>query len=332
MSLNENAYRLVRPFLDRAADVGAACHDRGGVRLLDCGVEEQGGIEAGLLMARAAVAGLGDVSLIPPVAAGDAYGGLWDDCQWPVVEITSSSPVAACLAAQYAGWKMAANGFYAMTSGPIRAAIGREALFDVIGRREHPRVAVGLLETASLPPADVCTSLAADAGVEPGQLLLLAARTASIAGSLQVVARSLETALHKLHEVGFDLTRIVAGRGVAPLPPVPADDMVAIGRTNDAILYGGLVTLEVTGDDADLSTIGPRSVSVDSAAHGELFATLFERAGRDFYALDPALFAPAVVEFVTVESGRRQRFGRLAADLVARSFTFPPASADTRGS
>jgi methenyltetrahydromethanopterin cyclohydrolase len=326
MSLNENAFRLVRPFLDRAADIGAACHDRAGVRLLDCGVRECGGTEAGLMMARAALAGLGDVSLVPPAEAGGSYRGLWDACPWPVVEVTSRSPVAACLASQYAGRKITANGFYAMASGPIRAAIGGEDLYEVIGLRERPRAAVGLLETSSLPPTDVCTALAADAGVEPGRLVLLAARTASIAGSLQVVARSLETALHKLHVGGFDLSRIVGGRGAAPLPPVPADDLVAIGRTNDAILYGGFVILEVTGDDSCLSAIGPHSISGDSPAHGEPFMTLFERAGRDFYALDPALFAPAVLEFVNVESGRRQRFGRLFTDLVTRSFNGPVAA------
>jgi methenyltetrahydromethanopterin cyclohydrolase len=236
------------------------------------------------------------------------------------VSVSTAAPVAACLAAQYAGWKVSSGGYFAMASGPMRAAIGREDLFDTIGLRERPEVAVGLLETAQLPPDDVCRQLAADAGVEPERLILLVARTASVAGSLQVVARSLETALHKLHDLKFDLARIVAGRGVAPLPPVPATDLVAIGRTNDAILYGGCVVLEVTGDDASLAAIGPRSVSGGSAAHGEPFLAMFERAGRDFFALDPAVFAPAVLEFVNVETGRRQRFGNLAADIVARSF------------
>lgn len=330
--MNETSHRLVWPLLDRAAEIGAACHERAGVRLLDCGVREPGGTEAGLLMARAALAGLGDVSLMPPAAAAAAYAGLWNACPWPVVTVASESPVAACLAAQYAGWKIATSDFFAMASGPIRAAIGREDLYDAIGFRESPAVAVGLLETSALPPVDVCSALAAAAGVEPEKLVLLAARTASIAGSLQVVARSLETALHKLHEVNFDLTRIVRGRGVAPLPPIPSDDLVAIGRTNDAILYGGFVTLEVTGDDASLTAIGPRSISGDSPSHGEPFAAVFEKAGRDFYAIDPALFAPAVVEFVNLDTGRRHRFGRLAADLVARSFAGPAAAATTPGS
>ena len=320
MSLNQAAFDLVRPWLARADGIGAASNRHGAAWVLDCGVEAPGGSEAGLLMARAALGGLGQVSLATADEAANAYGGLWNDLPWPVVSVSTAAPVAACLAAQYAGWKVSSGGYFAMASGPMRAAIGREDLFDTIGLRERPEVAVGLLETAQLPPDDVCRQLAADAGVEPERLILLVARTASVAGSLQVVARSLETALHKLHDLKFDLARIVAGRGVAPLPPVPATDLVAIGRTNDAILYGGCVVLEVTGDDASLAAIGPRSVSGGSAAHGEPFLAMFERAGRDFFALDPAVFAPAVLEFVNVETGRRQRFGNLAADIVARSF------------
>ena len=320
MSLNQAAFDLVRPWLARADGIGAASNRRGAAWVLDCGVEAPGGSEAGLLMARVALGGLGQVSLATADEAANAYGDLWNDLPWPVVSVSTAAPVAACLAAQYAGWKVSSGGYFAMASGPLRAAIGREYLFDTIGLRERPEVAVGLLETAQLPPDDVCRQLAADAGVEPERLILLVARTASVAGSLQVVARSLETALHKLHDLKFDLARIVAGRGVAPLPPVPATDLVAIGRTNDAILYGGCVVLEVTGDDASLAAIGPRSVSGGSAAHGEPFLAMFERAGRDFFALDPAVFAPAVLEFVNVETGRRPRFGNLAADIVARSF------------
>lgn len=317
MQLNEDAFRLVAPFVRRPEIIGAVRHDRGGVTLLDCGVAAAGGNEAGLAMARAALAARGDVGL----ESAAALAGAWPACPWPVVTTASSAPVAACLASQYAGWKVADAGFFAMASGPVRAAIAREPLYDHIGHRERPEHAVGVLETSRLPPPEVCLRLAADAGVRPDRLVLLAARSASAAGTLQVVARSLETALHKLHDLGFDLGRIRRGHGAAPLPPVPNDDLVAIGRTNDAILYGGHVVLEVTGDDASLAALGPRAVSAGSPAHGEPFLRIFERAGRDFYAVDPALFAPAVLELVNVETGARHRFGRPLPEVVARSFS-----------
>ncbi len=318
MGLNERGYEIAAGMVRRADALAVACHDRAGVRVLDCGVAAAGGDEAGLEMARVALGGAGSVTLLPAAeAAGEAA---WPGCPRPTVRVTSEQAVAACLAAQYAGWKVSADGYFAMASGPMRAAIGREDLFDDIGLRERPPVAVGLLEASRLPPADVCRDLATAAGVPPDKLLLLVARTASPAGTLQVAARSLETAIHKLHDLGFDLARIRGGSGTAPLPPVAADDLTAIGLTNDAILYGGSVVLEVEDAAAEVAELGPAAVSRASPAFGKPFKAVFEAAGRDFYAIDPALFAPARIEFVDMTSGMRQVFGSVEPAIVAASF------------
>jgi len=327
MLLNETALHVGERALAEAGALGIRVIDVAGVRVVDCGVRAPGSDTAGLALAEVALAGRGRVWLEPRGGRDDAFTAAWPGCPWPVVAVRSDEPVAACLAAQYAGWKVAGYaGFFALASGPIRAAIGREQLFDTIGLRERPSVAVGVLEAARLPPPDTCLELAAAAGVGPESLLLFVARTASPAGTLQVVARSLETALHKLHDLRFDLGRLVAGTGRAPLPPVAADDLGAIGLTNDAILYGGRVELAVRGDDPSLLDVGPRLVSSASAAYGEPFASLFAKAGGDFYALDPGLFAPAAVEFVNVETGRRHAFGAVAPEIVAASFATATAA------
>ena len=320
MGLNERGHEIAADLIRHAVEIGAACHEVGGVRLLDCGVDAQGSPAAGLGMARVALGGAGEVSLTEAAAADPAVAA-WPGCPWPTVRVTSDNAVAACLASQYAGWKVAVPGFFAMASGPMRAAIGREHVFDDIGLRERPTVAAGLLETAKLPPAEVCRDLAAAAGVTAEKLILLVARTASQAGTLQVVARSLETAIHKLHDLGFDLGRIRGGSGTAPLPPVAADDLAAIGRTNDAVLYGGSVVLELTGGDDDLAEIGPQAISRASPAFGAAFRAIFEAAGGDFYAIDPALFAPARLELVNIETGWRQAFGGVEPGIICDSFT-----------
>jgi methenyltetrahydromethanopterin cyclohydrolase len=330
-TLNESGLAIVERALPEARHLAIAVETIAGTRVIDCGVHARGSDAAGLMLAEAAMAGRGAAWLEPPERPDAAFAAVWPACPWPVVAVQSDTPVAACLAAQYAGWKVAASGYFAMASGPIRAAIGREELFDTIGCRERPVVAVGLLESDRLPPPDVCRDLAAAAGVAPASLVLLVARTASPAGTLQVIARSLETALHKLHELHFDVARIERGTGRAPLAPVAAGDLAAIGRTNDAILYGGHVTLEVRGDDASLAEIGPRVVSRASPAYGEPFAALFAKAGGDFYALDPALFAPASIEFVNLDTGRRQRFGGVAPEIVAASFTVTGVAAMPAG-
>jgi len=327
MNLNESGLLVATRALTEAGSLAITASHVAGARVIDCGVRAPGSDAAGLAMAEAALAGLGRVWIEPTGSHDAGFDAAWPACPWPVVAVRSEQPVTACLAAQYAGWKVSDDGFFAMASGPIRAAIGREPLYDTIGCRERPPVAVGILEASALPPEKVCRDLAAAAGVAPESLTLLVARTASPAGTLQVIARSLETALHKLHDLGFDLSRVVRGVGRAPLAPVARNDLAAIGRTNDAILYGGHVVLEMTGDDASLIDTGPRMVSRASADYGAPFSAVFERAGRDFYALDPALFAPALVDLINVDTGRRHRFGGIAPKIVHTSFTPPlPAS------
>jgi methenyltetrahydromethanopterin cyclohydrolase len=224
------------------------------------------------------------------------------------------------MASQYAGWQVAVDKYFAMGSGPMRAVYGREELYDHIPGRERVPAAVGVLETREPPTEAVIAFLSERLNLPPEKLTLLVAPTASQAGTIQVVARTVETALHKLFELKFDLRQVVSGFGVAPLPPVAAKDRLAIGRTNDAVLYGGHVLLWVRASDDLLAEIGPRVPSSSSADHGAPFTDIFERYGRQFYKIDPLLFSPAVVTFQNLTSGRTHTFGRLEMDILKRSF------------
>jgi methenyltetrahydromethanopterin cyclohydrolase len=282
-----------------------------GTRLIDCGVAAPGSIEAGRRLAHICLSGLGDVF----ISSARQLPSTTQE-----VSVATKAPIAACMASQYAGWAIKAEKFFAMGSGPMRAAACREEIFQHIGNCERPNVCVGVLETRKLPPDGVCVDLAEKCGIEPDKLTLLVAPTASIAGTVQIVARSVETALHKLHVLGFDLLRVVSGFGKAPLPPVANDDISAIGRTNDAILYGGHVMLSVRGDDESIREIGPRVPSNSSPDYGRPFGEIFARYDNDFYKIDPMLFSPGFVVFVNVDTGQRHEFGRLSPDVLAESF------------
>jgi len=311
-SLNRRALGVLEDALCDARRLGITVSSPDGAgRLVDAGVSAEGGIEAGLLLARLCLAGLGSAS----VTSGSLpFPGS------PRIEVSVDHAVAACMASQYAGWQIAIDGFFGMGSGPMRAAYGGEDLFARIGLTEKEDEVLGILETASLPGPEVFRFIAGKIGIEPARVTLVAARTRSIAGGVQVVARSVETALHKLDTLGFDLSRVRSGLGAAPLPPPAKDDLRAIGRTNDAILYGGQVTLLVRGDDDSIREIGPRVPSSASPEHGAPFREIFERNGKDFYRIDPALFSPAEVAFWNVETGRTHRFGRVDPSVLERSF------------
>ena len=310
LNLNERAMRVADELADRAGELGCAVQNIGGARIIDAGVKQRGSINAGLLVARICLADLGSATVTPGRVA---------DTPCPVVSVSVSHPVAACMASQYAGWQVSVGKYFAMGSGPMRAAWGKEKLYDDIGFREKPGCAVGVLE-GKLPDEPTIAHIAQQCGVAAERLTLVAARTASLVGGAQVVARSVETALHKLHELKFDLTRIIAGFGEAPLPPVAKDDLAAIGRTNDAVLYGGACTLYVTGDDESLADAGAKLPSSVSKDYGEPFAAIFQRYNHDFYKIDPMLFSPALVNLQNVQTGRSHVVGRLNLEVLAVSF------------
>jgi len=312
MELNGRAANLCREILADAQRLQIACRQlTSGATVFDFGVETTGGDEAGVMLSRVCLADAAEVTLR---AEGHAA---WSR---PVVRVETDQPVAACMASQYAGWEIKEGSYFAMGSGPMRAAAAREPLFEEIGLRETPQVCVGVLEASKLPTDEVCRKIAEKCGVEAGRLTLLVAPTRSPAGTLQIVARTVETALHKLHELGFDLDRIERGCGIAPLPPLADDDFKAIGRTNDAILYGGQVQLQVHGDDQALQAIGPQIPSSASADYGRPFAELLAGYDNDFYQVDPLLFSPAEVELINVETGNTFSFGSVNKEVLQRSF------------
>lgn len=311
LNLNERAIGVVDELTYRIHEMGVQVLPVGRARVVDCGVNVLGSVAAGVLMARACMANLARIRLVP---------GHVKDVPLSVVSVNVGVPIAACMASQYAGWQIKVGDYFAMGSGPMRAAYGGEELFNEIGFRQRARGVVGILESDRIPTVEVCEFIASKCNVPLDHVTLLVARTASLAGGVQVVARSVETAMHKLHTLGFPLARIVGGFGSAPVPPVAKSDLKAIGRTNDAVLYGGEVTLYVVGDDDSIAKLGPTVPSNASRDYGRPFAEVFKAYGHDFYKVDPMLFSPAVVSFQNIDTGRVQTFGTLNHDVLAASF------------
>ncbi len=287
----------------------------GGYRLIDAGIECPGGTDAGLRIAEICLAGLGQVELEPTPTWGHGLRRL---------TVRSASPVLACLGSQYAGWSLSdgsgKGAFHALGSGPGRALAVKEPLFEELGYRDAAETAVLVLEVGRRPPPALVEKIVRDCRIEAAGLTLVLTPTESPAGTLQIVARVLEVALHKLHELGFPLERVVEGSGTAPVPPPARSFLVAMGQTNDAIIYGGSVEISVTGPDDEARDLAERLPSVNSPDYGRPFVEIFQAVAGDFYAIDPLLFSPARVTVTALESGRSHRAGQIDADIVARSF------------
>jgi methenyltetrahydromethanopterin cyclohydrolase len=279
--------------------------------LIDAGSARRGGVEAGLRIAEICLGGLGAVRLIPDNATP----------RWPwTIAVTSPQPVIACLGSQYAGWSLAHGDFHALGSGPARALAQKEAVFQDVGYRDEADVATLIIEGGRPPPPEIVDRVTRDCAVAPAALTVIYAPTQSLAGGAQVVARVLEVALHKAHELKFPLERIVDGMGAAPLSPPHPDFVTAMGRTNDAIIYGGRAQLFVTGAAADAKALAEALPSRASRDFGAPFAEIFKRFHGDFYAIDPMLFSPAEVIVTAIDSGASFHAGALHHQLLDASF------------
>ncbi len=317
LSINALARPLVQRLIDQAETLSVQVrHQSDGVCIVDAGLAARGSVQAGLLIAEICMGGLGSVNL----RAGAAASG------WPTwLDVSSAQPVLACLGSQYAGWSLAASKeetggrkFFSLGSGPARALAAKEKLYEELAYRDRADSGVLVLEVDRDAPQVITTKLLRDCGLAPEQLTLIITPTTSLAGTTQVVARVLEVALHKAHELGFALEHIVGGSASAPLPAPSPDGVQAMGRTNDAILYGGQVHLSVRGDDAAARDLARRLPSSNAAEFGRSFAELFQAAGYDFYKIDPALFAPAEVWVSNLDSGNTWHAGATDMALLRR--------------
>jgi len=283
----------------------------GGARIIDAGVEVPGGFNAGLALAEICMGGLGDVAYSPL-----QIGGL----TWPGLTVWTDHPAVSCMASQYAGWSVSVGKFFGMGSGPLRAhaRVERE-LFEKLSYEEEAGRGVLVLESRALPTDEVADWVARKARLTPSDLTFVVAPTASLAGGVQISARILETGLHKMETLGFDVRRVVSAMGTAPIPPVAKNDLRAIGRTNDCILYGGQARYTIRAGDAELAELAAKVPASGSRDYGTPFYDVFQRYEGDFYKIDPLLFSPAEVWLTSTESGRTFHAGHLNPEVLTAS-------------
>jgi len=147
--------------------------------------------------------------------------------------------------------------------------------------------------------------------------------TASLAGAIQVSGRIVETGIHKLNKLGLDPNVIVYAWGCALIPPLHPKFTVAMARTNDAILYGGMVHLIVDyEDDGELENFVRNAPSSASRDYGRPFIEIFKDANYDFYKIDPNLFAPAVLTVNNVRTGNTFKAGKINVEVLVESLGF----------
>ncbi|MBS7644366.1 methenyltetrahydromethanopterin cyclohydrolase [Candidatus Bathyarchaeota archaeon] len=313
LSVNRNALAVLRRLIERQVEFNVNVKSlASGTTFIDAGINSKGGFLAGKLITEICLGGYGKANL-----SSITYG----DMKLPSIFVATDYPAIATLGSQFAGWKISVGKYFAMGSGPARAlALKPKELFEKIGYRDESDVAVILLETTEEPPPEAAEFIAKECNVAADKLYIIATPTSSIAGSVQISGRVVETGLHKLTEVGLDPKCVLYGCGSAPIAPVHPKFAKAMGRTNDMILYGGSTMYIVDYEsDEELREITEKVPSSTSKDYGKPFAEVFKEAGYDFYKIDPGLFAPASITVNNIRTGTVFKAGEVNVAIIKKS-------------
>ncbi|MBS7623900.1 methenyltetrahydromethanopterin cyclohydrolase [Candidatus Bathyarchaeota archaeon] len=308
-SVNAEAARIIKSAIEDHEFYHFAVDSSRKVTIVDAGVNTIGSALAGVLVTDICLGGLGKTHLTFKKYGSDHL---------PSVFVEIWSPAVATLGSQYAGWEIKTEDYFAMGSGPARAlALKPRNLYEKIGYRDQADEAVLVLESEKLPTQTAIEYLVDECDVSPEDLYLVVTPTSSLAGSVQIAGRVVETGVHKLVELGMDPKSIVFGSGFAPLPPVHPNPARAMGRTNDAILYGGVTHYTVNMDDDEtLMRLVSAAPSSTSRHYGKPFYEILKDAKYDFYKIDPDLFAPSVVSVSNMKTGFTYTAGQVNEDIL----------------
>ena len=312
MDLNERAWTIADDVAARAAELRVAVQTLpSGARVIDAGIDARGGYGAGIALAQLCMGGLGNIALTTLQIGGEALPG---------VQVWTDHPAVACMASQYAGWALSVGKYFAMASGPLRAhARVEKELFDKLEYAETAKRGVLVLEGRAIPTEEAVSVVAQKSSLPASAITFAIAPTASLAGGVQVVARVLETGLHKMEVLGFDVRKVVSGVGTAPLPTLAKNDLRAIGRTNDCILYGGETHFLIDATDDELTDLAKKLPASSSNDYGTPFYETFKKYDGDFYKIDKLLFSPAEVWLTSATTGKTFHGGLLNFEVLRRS-------------
>lgn len=318
VSVNLEAKKTVDVMIEKKDDLNIAVEElSNGATVIDCGVNVEGSFKAGELYTKVCLGGLADVGISIP-------GDLSESFALPSVKIKTDFPAISTLGSQKAGWSVSVGDFFALGSGPARAIAKKPAeTYEEIDYVDtESDIAILTLEADVLPGEDVAEAIAKECNVETDAVFLLVAPTSSLVGSIQISGRVVENGTYKMMEaLDFDVTKVKHAAGIAPIAPIDPDGLKAMGKTNDAVLFGGRTYYFLESEEGDdIEELAKKLPSSAADGYGKPFFDVFKEAEFDFYKIDKGMFAPAEVVINDMKTGKVYREGYVNVDLLKKSF------------
>ncbi|MEN6328972.1 MAG: methenyltetrahydromethanopterin cyclohydrolase [Methanobacteriaceae archaeon] len=319
LSVNLEAKKTVDLMIENAEELNLAFEQlENGSTIIDAGVNVIGSFKAGEMYTKVCLGGLADVGISIP-------GDLSKTLALPSVKIKTDFPSISTLGSQKAGWSVSVGDFFALGSGPARAlALKPAETYEEIGYKDEADLAILTLEADTLPGVEVTEAIAQDCGVAPENVYLLVAPTSSLVGSIQISGRVVENGTYKMLEaLHFDVNKVKYAAGIAPIAPVDTDGLKAMGKTNDAVLFGGRTYYYIESEEGDdIKSLAEKLPSSAADGYGKPFYEVFKEANFDFYQIDKGMFAPAEVVINDLRTGEVFREGFVNIELLEKSFGF----------
>ncbi len=303
LEVNEKAYELLDTIETERKIIkveGGESSAGGEVIVLDMGVTDRtkdagNNVKFGIIAAEAAMGGLGKIS----INGNKIYVSI------------PEYPSIATLSCQMAGWRLKLGTEILIGSGPakIAARVPKETI-ERIGYFENPEKAALLLETNIMPNEEIAKKILEKTKAK--KVIVGAFRGDSMVGLINVLARVVEMGFYRMDYLKFDTNKAISGEGFAPIPKLNADIM---HTSNDALIYGADVSINVNGWDENLTN---NVSSSSSPAYGRPFKDIFTEAGGDFYKIDLGIFAPAKITINDVENNKTYVSGHVNDDIISK--------------
>jgi methenyltetrahydromethanopterin cyclohydrolase len=317
LSVNIEAKKTVDLMIENEDELNISVSKlNNGATIIDCGVDVSGSLKAGEYYTKICLGGLAEVGISIP-------GDLSESFALPSVKIKTDFPAISTLGAQKAGWSVSVGDFFALGSGPARALAKKPAeTYEEIDYEDEADIAILTLESDNLPGEDVAEAIANDCAVSVANVYLLVAPTSSLVGSIQIAGRVVENGTYKMLEaLDFDVKKVKYAAGIAPIAPIDPDGLKAMGKTNDAVLFGGRTYYYIESEENDdIKALADNLPSSAADGYGKPFFDVFKEAEFDFYKIDKGMFAPAEVVINDLRTGELFRAGYVNVDLLKKSF------------
>lgn len=285
-----------------------------GATVIDMGVKAKGGWKAAKLFTDTCMGGMGELVYQSMYVGNHII---------PTVSIQIDRPDVTQLGAHIAGLYVPYHGRYQPVSGPLRAITGTDHWAERVTYRDtEAKKAVGHLQITTLPDEELAETICQRINMDPKDLYLIPSATSTVVGSVQIVARNLEQTFATLGDhLDFPINSIVQGIGFAPVISIEDDEIVAMGRVNDGLIYGQESTVYIDCEDDDILRFADKlPMCKNDTVFGIPFEEMFRESGCDWAKVPRDWDAPCKINFLNIRTNHFFPIGMLHYGVLERDF------------